>query len=132
MSDECLEYELSESKRRLDEKLITNIDIFSSPTGDYNKATSRIAKELGYRTVCSSSVGGNGIKSNSFCLKRIAIKRQYDISTFESIAKLEWNMIFRLRALQLVRDGCRKALGPGIYKILRRHLLRGGVPKRSD
>jgi len=118
-----LEYELSESKKLLEEKLKIPIDYFSSPTGFYNPIMPEVAKNIGYKAVLISNTSLSS--PNDFILNKTSIKRSYDFKTFISIVEQNPLIFKELNRKQNIRNGFKKALGPKIYDFARTLILRG-------
>lgn len=121
---EELRYELEHSKKILEEHLGTEIKYVSSPTGFFNPAMIHIAKEVGYKALCGGKVGINNISSDVFSLRRIAIKRNCNMSTFISLVQMDSKVLFSFRTNQILRNMGKIALGTRKYEQLRRFLLR--------
>lgn len=121
---EELRHELEHSKKMLEEHLGAEVKYVSSPTGFFNPAMVHLAKELDYKALCIGKVGINHISSDLFSLRRIAIKRNCNLSTFISLVQMNPNVLFSFRMNQVLRNTGKMALGRKKYELLRRYLLR--------
>jgi len=73
MGEERVLFELSESKRVIEERLGQEVRHLSLPHGSKNGKTWPIAKEIGYLSICTSDVGFQTWESNGPWIKRINI-----------------------------------------------------------
>ena len=124
LTDEKFKFELTESKRILEENLEKRINFLSSPTGYYNSAIGRIAKEAGYKAVCIGKIGLNTVNSDLFALKRIVIKRDYTLLRFKSLIEQEGWITFCQYISEYYRDILKKILGYKRYEIIRTFFLK--------
>jgi len=124
LGDEELRYELSESKRILEDRLGVEIKFLSSPTGYYNKAVERIAREAGYKGACTGRVGWNNADTDPFALRRIAVKRWHGLEAFKSFVEPRPLTLLRHRVCQMFRGSARRCLGVKGYELIRSSLLR--------
>ncbi len=75
-----LKYELGESKRILEYELNCSITHLSIPKGHYDQRIIDTAKEIGYRTICTSDIGRNYLsRLNLLRLKRIPVTKDVKI-----------------------------------------------------
>ncbi|OFW86821.1 MAG: hypothetical protein A2794_00135 [Alphaproteobacteria bacterium RIFCSPHIGHO2_01_FULL_40_8] len=125
-SDTELKYELSESKRILEENLGKKIDSFSAPTGFYDKRIIDIAREVGYKEVYFSRIAFSEVDSlaNPLVLYKIGIKRDCDFKIFKAIVRGDKLVLAKLRSGQLVRDWAKSVFGVQRYEGLKRLALR--------
>jgi peptidoglycan/xylan/chitin deacetylase (PgdA/CDA1 family) len=119
-----IRYELSESRRILEDGLGAPVKSVSSPTGFFNPLMRNIAKEVGYRALCFGRTGLASDRGDPFALNRIAIKRTIPEKQFANFLMFNRRTIAVLRIQQLVRDMARHTLGRGGYLWARRILLR--------
>ena len=124
LTDEELRYELSESKKILEENLGKDILFLSSPTGYYNPSIKTIARHIGYQAVCLGQTRANDLYSDAFALRRISIKRDYDLSMFKSIVELQPTVILTKRIKELSREVLRTVLGCNNYEIIKSSILK--------
>jgi peptidoglycan/xylan/chitin deacetylase (PgdA/CDA1 family) len=126
LDDDALRYELSESRRILEDGLGAPITSISSPTGFFNPRMCRIAYEVGYHALCFGQIGLAADTGDPFSLKRVAVKAAMDQDQFAALLRFERGTIHRLRLQQGVRDLARKLLGRTTYLRVRRTLAQRG------
>ena len=85
LSPDEVQFELSESKKVLEEKLGTEITTLALPYGKSNKTIIEIARQVGYKTVFSTN-GGTSSQSDFF-QHRWNIKYTMSNDTFEKILR---------------------------------------------
>lgn len=117
LNDTDLNYELSESKSLLEEKLGAKIDYFSVPRGFYDKRIVSMTKKIGYKNIFTSNPNDN----NGFCIGRIAVKNSWDIKHFSKV--IINGLTFGDRIEKTVKNIVKNLLGAGIYDKLRERLL---------
>jgi peptidoglycan/xylan/chitin deacetylase (PgdA/CDA1 family) len=125
LDDDTLRYELSESRRILEDGLGAPVTSISSPTGFFNPRMRRIAREAGYRALCFGRVGLASDHGDPFSLKRIAVKRAMTPDQFNALMRLDPAAIRRLRLRQMIRVWARKTVGRSAYLRMRRMLIQG-------
>ena len=76
VSVDRLQYELCESRSRLESILGRNVTLLGYPNGDHNKSVQREAVRAGYRCAVTADYGLNGEGSNPLALKRIHTERE--------------------------------------------------------
>jgi hypothetical protein len=123
LSDDELFFELSESRRILEEGLGAAVTSISSPTGFFNPRMSRIAKEVGYRGLCIGRVGLFSDTEELFSLNRVAVKNSLSDKQFERLVQFDPLELRLMRTKQWLREVARKSLGVEPYLRLRRTLL---------
>lgn len=124
LNENELRYELSESRRVLEDGLGAPVNSISSPTGFFNPLMRDTAKEVGYRALCFGRIGLASDRGDPFSLNRIAIKRMIDEKQFKNLLMFNKRTIAVMRMRQSVRDMARHTLGLGGYLRARRILLR--------
>jgi peptidoglycan/xylan/chitin deacetylase (PgdA/CDA1 family) len=82
---EEIEFELLDSKRRLEEIVGKPVVHFSCPGGRVNGVVTEVAMNAGYKTVATSRVGLNFADSDHFALNRIAIKNGLSAKAFAGL-----------------------------------------------
>ncbi len=80
------------SKNELENNLGERVSYLSLPHGSSNSYVIKAAKEVGYKRICSSSIGYN--KGNEYCLRRILIRSEYDLAKYQEIVSGEVNFSF--------------------------------------
>lgn len=116
-------WELKRSKEVLENHLKKEIDFFSIPRELANSNWLKIARDCGYKTVCTSKVGLNKWNTNLFTLKRIGIKNGIDLNTFSQIANRERKLLFKLKIFELLKQSAKISLGKRRWFKLRERLL---------
>lgn len=124
LSDQELRYELSESRRLLEDGLGAPVTSISSPTGFYNARMRNIAEEVGYRALCIGRVGLADCVGDPFSLNRVAVKRSLSDEQFERLLRFDPMTLRFMRSKQWLRELARKTLGVDPYLSLRKTLLR--------
>ncbi len=66
-----LDFELKNSKKRLEEFLERNVEHFCYPNGSLNKNVQNAVKNAGYKSATTTNYGFNAGQTNSFLLNRI-------------------------------------------------------------
>ncbi len=125
MDDDEMRSELSESKSRLEDILGHAISTIALPGGRGDHRTRRFALELGYERLCTSELGYNDCRCNPFAIKRIAITRDMDITTFASLVSGEGSAMKKMRLRQFILTSMKTVLGNRLYEIVRTRLLGG-------
>ncbi|MFC1632013.1 polysaccharide deacetylase family protein [Candidatus Omnitrophota bacterium] len=129
LSDQELNYELSESKNILEKEMNRKVDYFSSPTGFFDVRTEKFAQDNGYKAVCFTKVALNdlSLQENGFRrLNKIGIKRNYSFEVFKGIVEGKKSTLSALRMRQIGRDFAKSLLGPGKYNSFKAVVQRTG------
>jgi hypothetical protein len=97
LSQEQIYYELSESKRLLEQKLGKEILSFAYPGGirryrDFSDLTSQKLIDTGYKVAFNSELGTNKGSSDPYLQKRIYVEERDSISMFASklVGAYDW------------------------------------------
>jgi peptidoglycan/xylan/chitin deacetylase (PgdA/CDA1 family) len=128
LDDSELRYELSESRRILEDGLGAPVTSISSPTGFFNPRMRAIAREAGYRALCFGRAGLALANDDPFSLKRIAMKRTTAEDQFRALLAFDRKTICKVRARQWLLERARSLLGVEKYIRIRRTLMN----KRAD
>ncbi len=123
LNDAELDYELSESKKMLEDKLGERIDFFSVPRGFYNKKVIAKAKDAGYKAVFTSVYGDR----DEFKLGRIPVKASWDLAYFIRI--VNGGLSLKDKGKELIKNASKKMLGAKNYDRLRTGILIRGRHK---
>jgi peptidoglycan/xylan/chitin deacetylase (PgdA/CDA1 family) len=75
LDDRELRIETIDAKTRLEDIVGTNVHHFSCPGGFWNRRIGRAAQLAGYRSVATSRIGINTMRTDPYCLARISIMR---------------------------------------------------------
>jgi peptidoglycan/xylan/chitin deacetylase (PgdA/CDA1 family) len=125
LGEKELRYELSESRRILEDGLGATVTSLSSPTGFFNPRMRKVAQEVGYRSLCIGRVGLAAHSGDLLSLNRVAVKRSMTESQFTQLLDLNRMTIGALRSRQWTRDLARKVIGAHGYTRMRRVLVEG-------
>lgn len=77
--------ELGKSKQMIEERLGRACFHFAYPYGDYNSVVRDAAREIGFRTACSTRWGHNRAGDDLFCLFRIGVGNGDSLRDFKRI-----------------------------------------------
>ena len=122
LDDAELRREMTDSKRQLEDIIGKPVEHFSCPGGRFDHRAEEIARDAGYRTVCTSEIHLNTPATNLFGLGRIAVMRHTSLHEFEDL--LNGSGMWRRRTGARVRSAVKKALGNSVYDRVRKSLLR--------
>ena len=114
--------ELSGSKKELEDKLGRQVDLFAPPHGALNGHVFRIAKELGYRAICSSRPGRWRQNAGHFEIPRVAVLSSTRLTQLGSWARGE--ALFHQTLRYRLSRSARAVLGSKNYERLRALLLK--------
>jgi peptidoglycan/xylan/chitin deacetylase (PgdA/CDA1 family) len=115
---EDLRNELLESKQGIQLKLGTEVKYLSLPGGFGSSLVLNIAKEVGYKGLCTSQPGLNPINSfgNMFrTFNRMVITKRTLTSNFENIANGKTRYIMICRIQNSLKSGVKNILGTRAY-----------------
>lgn len=125
LDEKNLRHQIVGSKARLEALLGSPVPLFSIPRGRYNRKVLDMARQGGYRAVCTSDIGFNRLGSDPFCLRRWAMKRSYTLGDFISI--VEGKPGGRLSVDYLLKQSAYRVLGHALYERIRTGVLREGT-----
>ena len=118
LSSKELDYELSESKKLLEQQLGGEIKYFSIPRGFCNKRVVEKAKRVGYESVFTSNPSDN----DGFLFGRIAIKSNWDIDYFTRVITHGYPLKDRIE--EWMKDFFKGIFGANTYDRIRNKLLK--------
>jgi hypothetical protein len=118
MGVERVLFELSESKRVIEERLGQEVRHLSLPHGSKNGKTWPIAKEIGYQSICTSDVGFQTLKNNGPWLKRINIGDKISLDQFHLIANGRNQAISGMKVTKGLKNMLRGIIGSKNYRNL--------------
>ena len=75
--------EILRSKQAIEDQIGTSCHHFAYPYGDFNGPVMELAKEVGYRTACSTRWGHNRRGDDLYSLYRIGIRNEARLSDFK-------------------------------------------------
>ncbi len=117
-----LQREIAGAKKALEQILGKPVEHFSCPGGRHNRRVSEIAREAGYKTVCTSRIQANSNQSEFMALGRVAIMRTTPLPVFRDIC--DGKDLWRMSLGMQVRTATKKLLGNSFYDRLRSVMLR--------
>jgi peptidoglycan/xylan/chitin deacetylase (PgdA/CDA1 family) len=82
LDDDEVRFELTESRRRLEELCGRPVEHLAIPRAGYSRRVKRLVREAGYRTACSNRKGSSTGRSYPLDLPRIVIERDMDLEDF--------------------------------------------------
>jgi peptidoglycan/xylan/chitin deacetylase (PgdA/CDA1 family) len=118
MGGERVLFELSESKRVIEERLGQEVRHLSLPHGSMNGLTWSIAKEVGYKSICTSDIGFQPWESNGPWLRRINIGAGISVKKFQLIAQGKGRAIWRMKLSKDLKNALRETIGHNHYRKL--------------
>ena len=124
LSRKKIKEELTTSKEILEEKLQAEITTLCVPGGFTNGIVSAIARECGYKALCTSVIGLNRIDQFHFELRRLGIKGFDSMSKFADLAHGRIIPICEYRLRQTALSTLKTFLGVENYEKIKTFLLR--------
>jgi peptidoglycan/xylan/chitin deacetylase (PgdA/CDA1 family) len=118
--DDEVREELAGSKAFLEDLLGAPVETGSVPGGAWSPAVARIARECGYRALCTSRPGANDSRTDLMELRRVAIRR--DTAT-AAVRRYSEGGVGREAARAALLELPRRLLGRERYAALRARLL---------
>jgi peptidoglycan/xylan/chitin deacetylase (PgdA/CDA1 family) len=123
--------ELAASRAALEDLTGRPVPFLALPGGRGSRAAFRIAREVGYRAVCTSRVGTNRLGGGAFCLRRVPVTGRTSLVQVRGFAEGNPWVLGVTRALSGTRRAVRGTIGQCAYERLQERLLvhhhRGGV-----
>ncbi|RKX92842.1 MAG: hypothetical protein DRP84_09370 [Spirochaetes bacterium] len=83
LTDEEVLFEFKESKKILESIIDKPVQFLSIPLGFCNKRIKKLAKQAGYKAICTANVGTNGKNTDLFSLRRITIEGTFNLKEFK-------------------------------------------------
>jgi peptidoglycan/xylan/chitin deacetylase (PgdA/CDA1 family) len=131
LADKELRYELSESRRILEDGLGAPVTSISSPTGFFNPRMCKLAQEVGYRSLCIGRIALVSDNGDLYALNRVAIKRAMTEKQFKKLVRFDRCAIRALRSKQWAKDLARRIAGPEGYMRFRKLVMKRLAHARS-
>jgi peptidoglycan/xylan/chitin deacetylase (PgdA/CDA1 family) len=131
LSEGEIREELTTSKAEIEAHVGAAVTIFAPPGGRLQPAVARIAREVGFTAICSSSVGLWKLDGSRWNIPRFAVLQGTGEAQFRRWLSQDRVELFKLTTRQGVLDGAKKILGNKGYEKLRARLLGGNPPARS-
>ncbi len=125
LDDDEMRLELEVSKQTLEEILGKPIQTIALPGGRGDHRTRELAKQLGYKKLCTSVLGYNDKLSDPFKLQRIAVTRQISLDAFASLVSADGKVMRKLKLRQFILTSMKTVLGNRLYEIVREKFLPG-------
>lgn len=120
MGKERVLFELSESKKVIEERLEQEVRHLSLPHGSKNGMTWSIAKEVGYKSICTSDIGLQPLESNGPWLRRIEVGDGISAKKFQLIALGKGRAIWKMRLAKDLKNILKETIGHNNYRKLYR------------
>ena len=118
MEEKEILFELSESKKAIEERLGTKVNHLSLPHGSKNVRIWPLAKRVGYKSICTSDVGFQTWESNGPWLKRISIGDRISEKKFQLIIQGKNQAILGMRITKSLKNILRGTIGVNTYRKL--------------
>ena len=80
------------SKLEIENRIGKNVSHLSLPHGSFNSYVINVAREIGYKKICTSLLGFN--QKNEYLLKRIHVRSEYGLNRYENIITGRDNLLF--------------------------------------
>jgi peptidoglycan/xylan/chitin deacetylase (PgdA/CDA1 family) len=123
LSTEDIRYELETSKAVLEEQVGQPVHFFALPGGSgRQKEIARLAREAGYRGICTSQVGLNSRTATPFCWRRIPIVDTTSLPQLE--AWVQGKGLTTLAWRRSAFRAARRLVGAGCYEWLKEKIMR--------
>lgn len=124
LTNEEVFYELSMSKKIIEEKLDRPVQYLSLPHGSFHSNLFKIAKEIGYTGICTSTFGYVTPENIQFTIGRIPIKRNHQIKEFQKIMMEDNMLLLKYRIFLIITNGLSRTIGLQNYSRLYRLIFR--------
>jgi hypothetical protein len=124
MDEKEIIFEFSESKIIIEKRLTTEVNHLSLPHGSKNGRIWPLAKEIGYKTICTSDVGFQTWESAGPWLKRISIGDGISEKKFHLIIQGKNRAIFNMMIIKSFKNALRQTIGVSAYRKLYRWVYR--------
>lgn len=123
LTAEELSEELNGSREVLEQILGKPVTGLALPGGRGGERVVRMARDAGYRYVCSSELGVNSGGGNRFALQRIPVTRQMELEQFARLVTGDRWEIGRRVLRQRILGRMKKLLGNRLYERLRSRVV---------
>ncbi|MGQ9609136.1 MAG: polysaccharide deacetylase family protein [bacterium] len=120
-----IRWELKESKKILEQQLGKPVHFLSLPGGRCSKIVKEIAKEVGYKGICTSIIGYNYPNTDPYSLKRWTITGNMSFSTFQSIVEGKKSTLLYYKSRQFLLNGMKKIMGNKLYANIHKEITSG-------
>jgi len=117
LSTEQLLMELKDSKTQIEQHTCKEVVSFAYPFGDCSARTHKVAKEAGYKNICTSKPGLCKSKINS--LNRNSVHSNINSDQLDQLLNPSAGTIFKKQTTYSIRYGLKRVLGVNNYIKLR-------------
>lgn len=118
MDEKEITFELSESKKVIEDRLGEEVKHLSLPHGVKDKRIGYIAREVGYKSICTSDVGFQDWEMNGPWLKRINIGDRISGKKFRLIIQGKNRAIWGMMIAKIFKNVLRQMMGVKNYRKL--------------
>jgi peptidoglycan/xylan/chitin deacetylase (PgdA/CDA1 family) len=115
--------ELAASRAVLQDLTGRPVPFLSLPGGRGSRQAFRIAREVGYRAVCTSRVGTNRLGGGAFCLRRLPVTGRTSPARLQDFVEGDPWVLTATRALSGARRAIRGTIGRWAYEWIQARLL---------
>jgi len=116
--------ELGRSKLILEQRLGKAVHFVSYPHGAYNEEIIKIVQQSGYRGSCNSEIGYYTRTTNPFKIKRIDVRRYYDLDRFVSIIQNDFLFLLRLKVSSKFKQQVKKIVSEKNYNYIYQYFFK--------
>jgi peptidoglycan/xylan/chitin deacetylase (PgdA/CDA1 family) len=120
MGGERVLFELSESKRVIEERLGQEVRHLSLPHGIKDERIWNLAQGIGYKSICTSDVGFQTWESNGPWIRRINIGDNISEKQFQLIVQGKNQAILQMRINKGFKNMIKSLIGANMYRKLYR------------
>jgi len=118
----ALQREIADAGKKLEDMTGRKVAHFSCPGGRLNERVITVAREGGYRSLATSSARVNTPATDPFLLGRVAIMRDFMLTSFGEVC--EGKSLWRMRLNESLRGTAKQIMGNTLYDRFRELLLR--------
>jgi peptidoglycan/xylan/chitin deacetylase (PgdA/CDA1 family) len=118
MGGERVLFELSESKRVIEERLGQEVRHLSLPHGIKDERIWNLAQGIGYKSICTSNVGFQTWESDGPWFRRISIGNGVSEKKFELIVQGKNRAIWGMMIIKSLKNILRGTIGANTYRKL--------------
>ena len=129
LDDEEVARELSRSKSIIEDKVGSEVKALSLPGGRGGRRVLRMARELGYSAVCTSTIGASTVEEGFLVLNRLPIRNRTSLDSFLATVQFRPRSIIPKRLSSRSRSIVSGIIGNRRYDVLRERLLSVGQPR---
>jgi peptidoglycan/xylan/chitin deacetylase (PgdA/CDA1 family) len=123
LHDNEVYYELSESKKIIEDKIGCQVKYLSLPHGSCHHKLIHIAREVGYSGICGSTFEYVNLHKIQFIIGRIPIKKKYRMNAFKQIICEHRFRILKYRLFELSTRSLCKMIGLNNYRKVYRFIF---------